>query len=205
MRRLCLVVALLAVAACTTTPAERATEIPSAMQMAALEARILELILEERARIDADAKHLATDPVLVAAARHHSRDMAEKGYFEHKGPDGQSTASYILANDATFRGLLGENIASQNYAPGAGIDVEAFAKRFVESWIESPPHRQNLAFKLYDRTGIGVAASANAIFVTQLFATDLGIPLPQTVADTVPAPTPRPASAPTPLPNPGRL
>ena len=41
--------------------------------------------------------------------------------------------------------------------------------------MKSQPHRDNLAFADYDRTGIGAAVNGDTVSVTQLFASDLGI------------------------------
>ncbi len=144
-------------------------------QMAALELRIFELVADERHKIDPHAKPLVLDSELVGVARQHSADMAAKNYFAHKGPDGQTSASLIMDEDAKFQGLLGENLAAQYFNAGYGIDVEIFAHRFVASWLASPSHKDNLAFAAYDRSGVGAALSGNTIYVTQLFATDLGL------------------------------
>ena len=81
----------------------------------------------------------------------------------------------LMDEDANFQGLIGENVAAQHFTPGTGIDVDAFAQRFVESWLASAPHKENLAFADYDRTGVGAAANGDTIYVTQLFTTDLGL------------------------------
>jgi uncharacterized protein YkwD len=145
-------------------------------QMAALELRIFELVQDERHKIDSSAKTLTLDSELIGVAREHSADMAKKNYFAHKGPDGQTSASLIMDEDAKFQGMLGENLAAQYFTVGIGIDVDVLAHRFVESWLASPSHKDNLAFAAYDRTGVGAAVSGDTIYVTQLFATDLGLP-----------------------------
>ena len=47
--------------------------------------------------------------------------------------------------------------------------------RFLDEWLKSPPHRDNLAFADYDRTGVGAAVNGDTVYVTALFATDLGL------------------------------
>lgn len=148
---------------------------PIEEQVAELEVRIFRLIQDERRKIDPEAKVLVLDSLLIGAARERARDMATKSYFAHKGPDGRVAADTLMERDPAFHGLLGENIAMQYYAKGAGIDAEAFARRFVETWLASPEHRKNLAFTHYDRTGVGAAANGEAIYVAQLFLTDLGM------------------------------
>jgi uncharacterized protein YkwD len=145
-------------------------------QMAELEARIFELVQDERHKIDPNAKPLALDSELIGVARAHSDDMAAKNYFAHKSPTGESSADLIMDKDDKWQGLLGENLAAQHFNIGYDVDIEVFAHRFVDSWLESPSHKDNLAFAAYDKTGVGAAVSGDTIYVTELFATDLGLP-----------------------------
>jgi uncharacterized protein YkwD len=147
-------------------------------QLPALESRITQLIDQERTQLDPGIKPLAVDNELVRVARQRSTDMASKNYFANKSPDGETSASLIMSEDAKFQGLLGENIAEQRYSPGAALDVNALAQSFVDTWMKSPAHKENLAFKYYNRTGVGAAASGDTIYVTELFATDLGLSAP---------------------------
>lgn len=170
--------------------------------MPALEQRIAILIADERSRLAPNARSLAIDPELSDIARHRAADMASKNYFAHMAPNGDTSASLLMAEDAHFQGLLGENMAAQHYSPGTGIDVEAFARRFVATWLGSAPHKENLSFPDYNRTGVGAAVNGDTVYVTQLFSTDLGLgphkdasppavvtPLPNAKA-AVPDPTP---------------
>jgi hypothetical protein len=129
-------------------------------QMAALEQRIAILIEEERLKLDPRAR---------------AADMAAKNYFNHTAPNGDTSATLLMAADAKFQGLLGENMAARRYNPSQGVDVDAFARSFVDSWIASPPHRENLAFADYNLTGVGAAVNGDTVYVTQLFSTDLGM------------------------------
>ena len=144
-------------------------------QMAALEQRIAVLIEEERLKLDPKARPLALDPELGSVARARAADMAAKNYFNHTAPNGDTSATLLMAADAKFQGLLGENMAARRYNPSQGVDVDAFARSFVDSWIASPPHRDNLAFADYNLTGVGAAVNGDTVYVTQLFSTDLGL------------------------------
>ncbi len=105
--------------------------------MAALEERIFEMVQDERHKIDPAAKTLSLDSELVGVARERSADMAAKNYFAHAAPNGETSASIIMDKDADFQGLLGENMAAQHYTPALGVDVESFARRFVDTWLAS--------------------------------------------------------------------
>lgn len=146
--------------------------------MAALEERIFEIVQDERHKINPGAKPLALDSELMAVARERSTDMAEKKYLAHKGPDGQTSASLIMAADEDFQGLLGENLATQRFVRQAGVDVDVFARRFVDTWLSSPQNKENLSFSNYNRGAVGAAVSGDTIYVTELFATDLGLSPP---------------------------
>jgi uncharacterized protein YkwD len=146
-----------------------------ATQMPALELRIFAMVQQQRAQIDPKAKPLQMDVELAGVARARSADMATKNYFAHTAPNGDTSATLLMAEDAKFQGLLGENIAALHYSPSTGVDVESFAQRFVASWMASKPHKDNLAFPDYDHSGVGAAVSGDIVVVTQLFSTDLGL------------------------------
>ena len=167
-----------------------------ATQMRPLEQRVFALVLDERKTLDPAAKPLVLDPILMDVARKRSADMATKGYFEDRAPDGTTSASMVMDEDAKFQGLLGVNMAAQHYTKQSGVDVEAFARRFLDTWLASQSHKQNLAFPDYNRTGVGCAINGDTVYVTQLFATDLGLPPPKeaTKKDTV-ASMPSPQAA----------
>jgi uncharacterized protein YkwD len=143
--------------------------------MPALEERIAVLIDDERERIDPRSKSLMIDPELVRIARERAADMATRHYLAHMAPNGDTSATILMAEDVHFQGLLGENMAAQHYTPAIGVNVEIFARAFVQNWLKSPSHKDNLAFPDYDRTGVGAAVNGDTVYVTQLFATDLGL------------------------------
>lgn len=178
-----MVLAAALLAACTTLTAlesaiHPAPPVDPRTQMPALEQRIYELVEAEREKIDPKAKKLVLDAELAGIARDRSDDMAAKHYMAHTAPDGETSASLIMAKDANFQGLLGENIAAQYYTKSSGIDVDTYAKRFVDTWLASKSHRDNLAFAEYDHTGVGAAVNGDTVYVTQLFSTDLGLKAP---------------------------
>ena len=142
-------------------------------QMPALESHIYAMIVNERHQLDSKARFLSLDPELVAIARQRSTDMALKKSFAADDP--HASATMLMKQDAKFQGLVGENVAAQHFTPGTGIDVAAFAKAFVGRWDASAPHKENLSFADYDRTGVGASANGDTIYVTQLFTTSLGM------------------------------
>ncbi|HEY8253072.1 MAG TPA: CAP domain-containing protein [Rhizomicrobium sp.] len=148
-------------------------------QMGALETRIAVLVEEERHRMDPKAKPLAFDAELSKVARARASDMAEKNYLAHQGPDGATSASLLMQDDAKWQGLLGENLAAQHYTRQSGVSVDEFAHRFLDEWLKSPPHRDNMGFINYDHAGVGAAVNGDTVYVAVLFSTDLGLPPPR--------------------------
>ena len=139
-------------------------------QVAAIKSRLLVLVAAEREK--AGAKSLRIDPQLEFAAQTHSNDMARKRSFDTMNPDG-NLAVNILLRDPRFGGFVAENSAAQYFSPRAGIDPDAMAQGFLQIWLASPSHRQNVIYKEFDRTGIGIAVSGDTIYAATLFATDL--------------------------------
>jgi len=144
-------------------------------QMAALEMRIAILVEEERHRLDPKARALAIDPELSKIARARASDMAAQNYLAHAAPNGDTSASLLMQQDEKWQGLLGENLAAQHYTPQLGVAVEDFARRFLDEWLKSPPHRDNMIFANYDHAGVGAAVNADTVYVTVLFSTDMGL------------------------------
>ena len=144
-------------------------------EMPALAARIAVLIEDERLKLDPKAKALQVDPELTKIAEARAKDMASKSYLAHAAPDGETSASLLMADDAKWQGLLGENLAAQHYNKESGVDVEIFAQRFLDEWMKSTPHRDNLAYAGYERTGVGAAINGDTVYVAQLFSSDLGL------------------------------
>ncbi|HEY0301526.1 MAG TPA: CAP domain-containing protein [Rhizomicrobium sp.] len=202
MRSFVAALLLLLCAACSTFEPAPPPPDPKTV-MPALEQRIAVMIAEARGRTDPKAHFLMLDPELSAIARQRAADMAEKNYVAHTAPNGDTSATLLMAEDAHFQGILGENIAAQHYQKAVGVDVEGFARRFVDTWMASAPHKENLAFPDYNKTGVGAAVNGDTVYVTQLFSTDLGLgPHPDDPVPPVITPVPSPQAGLTPRPKP---
>jgi uncharacterized protein YkwD len=178
MRRGAFALSLLLLAGCAATPKVAGPPPPPPdpkTQMAALESRIAVLVEEERGKIAGHARPLAIDPELAGIARRRAKDMAEKNYLAHAGPNGETAADILMNQDQRFQGLLGENMGAVHYWKQYGLDVDKAARSFVDQWLASPRHRDNMNFADYNLAGIGAAVNADTVYVTALFATDLGL------------------------------
>lgn len=104
------------------------------------------LAILNAARSKAGCSPLKLDSRLMAAAKIHARNMAEKDFFGHKGKDGSKPSSRAKRQGYSFH-MYAENIA-------AG---QSSAEEVARSWLASAGHRKNiLTCKLKD-TGIAVA------------------------------------------------
>jgi len=205
-----LLMAALVLAGCATPPAPGPVVPDPKTQMAALETRIAILVEEQRHRLDPKARNLAIDPELSKVARARAADMAAKNYLAHAAPNGDTSASLLMEQDAKWQGLLGENLAAQHYTSQSGVAVDVFAQRFMDEWLKSPPHRDNMIFANYDHAGVGAAVNGDTVYVAVLFSTDLGLkpPAPDGPANAVTtwdSPAAASKASPPAAPNPLRL
>lgn len=100
------------------------------------------------------------DDRAAQTARSHSQDMADRSYFDHSNPDGQSPFDRMKKNGIVYRSAA-ENIA-------AGQTSAIFAHH---GWMNSEGHRKNLLSDV-KRLGVGVAFGGPMhIYYTQNFYT----------------------------------
>jgi len=204
-------IATLLLAACAAPQPQKPAAPPDPhTQMGALETRISILVEEQRQKLDPKARPLAFDPELSKIARARASDMAAKNYLAHAAPNGDTSASLLMEQDAQWQGLLGENLAAQHYTSQSGVAVDVFAQRFMDEWLKSPPHRDNMIFANYDHAGVGAAVNGDTVYVAVLFSTDLGLkpPAPDGPANAVTtwdSPAAASKASPPAAPNPLRL
>jgi len=136
-------------------------------QLTAIEQRYVELVNSER--WDRNLGALSVNPVLVKAARNHSKEMWAKKYFDHTSP----TAGLHTPMDRYLAELgrkptwayLGENLFYCSI-----VDVE----RGHKCLMNSPKHRENILNPRYEQVGVGVFTSPDGQFwVTELFLSQI--------------------------------
>jgi len=112
---------------------------------------------------------LEYDSDLSAVARNHSRDMAENDYFSHTAPDGDSFVDrYEQAGyDCAVGG--GENIAMRGTIDEPS--ESAMASAFVDMWMNSSGHRENILRERWNAEGISVYYDTEdgEVYATQNF------------------------------------
>ena len=94
---------------------------------------------------------------LAAAARHHSSDMAKRGYFSHSSANGASFSRRI----ARFYPMGG----SRYWAVGENLlwsspDVDAAGA--IDMWVKSPAHRKIMLTAKWREVGLSAVHVASA-------------------------------------------
>lgn len=127
------------------------------------EQRFVDLVNSER--WSRGMSQLVVDPELVKTARAHSKEMADKAYFDHDSP----TPGLRTAMDRYLRvcgtrpswAYLGENLFYCSV-----VDVN----RGHDRLMKSESHRANILNPKFERVGVGIYESADGQFwVTQMF------------------------------------
>jgi len=88
---------------------------------------------------------LKFDARLQKATDDRMRDMEELEYWAHESPDGRSPFSWLRAESYDFS-FAGENLA-------CGFETNEV---LVQSWMESPGHRDNIMSPEYTECGITI-------------------------------------------------
>jgi uncharacterized protein YkwD len=122
---------------------------------AAAEARVLQLVNEERA--NAGCQPVAANSALRGLAAAFSEDMDARNFFSHTDPSGNDP--WERAKAAGITGLGGENIAMG----------QATAEAVMESWMNSPGHRANILNCDFKTLGVGVHFGSGGPWWTQDF------------------------------------
>lgn len=134
---------------------------PTERELRALEQRIHALVNEQRKR--AQLEPLAWHEAVARAARDHSKNMAERNFFDHKDPRWGDVDKRLNRFRIAWR-ACGENIfMSQGHSNPARIAVQG--------WMNSPGHRANILRQQFTHAGVGVFYRKHdqAYFITQIF------------------------------------
>lgn len=120
-----------------------------------------------RYRTDYTLETLKYSPHLSSIALQHSRDMAERDFFDHICPDGNDAGDRYRHFGHDDRSS-GENIACIYL--GQGASTREAANLVVEEWMNSKGHRENILRGRFNREGIGIYfTSEGAMYATQNF------------------------------------
>ncbi|MDQ1293473.1 MAG: hypothetical protein QG608_1354 [Actinomycetota bacterium] len=127
----------------------------------AQESEVLRLVNVERA--GSGCGPVTADGLLAQVARAHSKDMAVNKFFDHNSQDGRSPFDRMRAAGYSF------STAAENIAAG-----QQTASAVMESWMNSPGHRENILNCGLKELGVGMwkqSGSPYGIYWTQDFGT----------------------------------
>ena len=122
------------------------------------ELKVLDLVNNERAKHGLSP--LVWDEASANVARMHSKDMAQRNFFSHTNPDGQSPFDR-LKNHGISYSYAAENIAAGQETP----------ESVVTAWMNSDGHRKNILNKSMTKLGVGYYQSESGYkhYWTQCF------------------------------------
>ena len=104
-------------------------------------------------------KPLTLNKELSNVANIKSRDMIEKGYFDHTSPTYGSPFDMMKTFNISYK-AAGENIAMGQKTPS----------EVMNSWMNSSGHRANILNSTYTELGVGIQKDSNGtIYWTQMF------------------------------------
>ena len=130
---------------------------------------------------------LAWNDALSGIAAKHSRDMANRNYFDHHTPDGKSFSDryrqggysceirvrseiYTGAENIALSRLYNSTITENGVVYYSWNSVQEVALKTVDGWMNSPNHRKNILTPHWRQEGIGVEIGpGNNIYITQNF------------------------------------
>ncbi|MEQ4203816.1 CAP domain-containing protein [Actinopolymorpha sp. B17G11] len=124
------------------SPTQTEAPAPPPSKQATYENEVVRLTNVERA--EEGCGPLRADDRLRTAARGHSKDMAERGYFDHTSPEG--TTPWDRMRAAGYDAPGGENIAMGYPTPESVVDA----------WMDSRGHRENILNCRFEAIGVGV-------------------------------------------------
>ena len=153
------------------TGPENTSEIPSVntsyhpeIDGHALEMAVFERVNDEREAVGVHP--LVHSEQVRLLSRLHSKDMAEREYFEHVDPDGDGPEDRHARYDGCER--PNENLAVLNVE--SDDDVESLTNRAVDLWKESEGHNTTKLSDYYHVSGVGVHVTHEGrAYITQNF------------------------------------
>jgi uncharacterized protein YkwD len=104
--------------------------------------------LHNKQRINRGLRTFCVHPALQRAARAHSRDMIQRGYFSHDTRGGGTFEQRLRKFGYTNYSLIAENIAGGSGSYGSPDSI-------MRSWMNSPGHRSNIINGRLREIGIG--------------------------------------------------
>lgn len=157
MRRLSMLVSLVAIAALAGTPSANAATCtggdvrPALDNIAQIAETTLCLINDQRAT--AGLAPVTEQAQLTKASAAYSGLMVKEQFFAHVSPEGSELTDRLT--DVGYLGHPGSWMVGENIAWGESY--LATPAEIVKAWMNSPPHRANILNGDYEEIGLGIA------------------------------------------------
>lgn len=121
------------------------------------ESEVVRLVNAERAK--RGLQTLKENWELSRVARYKSQDMINRGYFSHTSPTYGSPFRMMESFGLRYS-AAGENIAKGQRTP----------QEVMNSWMNSPGHKNNILSATYTQIGVGLAKTKSGVsYWTQMF------------------------------------
>ena len=125
---------------------------------------MLELANQERAKVG--VAPLKLDERLNASAQEKADDMQNRGYYDHKSPDGIEGYSLVFKHMPNKCRYASENLAKVSTADGK-IGNSRFT---IDNWMRSTKgHREAILDAKYSLVGFGISKQGYDLIVVQHF------------------------------------
>lgn len=127
----------------------------------------IEQAIFTRVNIERSANGLAPlsyNNTMQTYSRIKSKDMGDRGYFDHTNPEGELITAQMQRDGVTYN-AWGENIA---YIQGNSSNA-SLADQFMTNWMNSQGHRENILSGNFTSMGVGVYKLGNTYYATQEF------------------------------------
>ena len=139
-----------------------------------VEKDLLALINEEREAEGLDPVKMDGD--LQSAARIRSRELCKTGHWDHTRPNGDSWSTVITEDVPVKFAAAGENLCMTEY-DDPSVDNAYSADFYMDRWLNSPSHYDNIIRPNFTHVGIGVYVSERG-GITKGYATTIFAELP---------------------------
>ena len=139
-----------------------------------VEKDLLALINEEREAEGLDPVKMDGD--LQSAARIRSRELCKTGHWDHTRPNGDSWSTVLTEDVPVKFAAAGENLCMTEY-DDPSVDNAYSADFYMDPWLNSPSHYDNIIRPNFTHVGIGVYVSERG-GVTKGYATTIFAELP---------------------------
>ena len=146
----------------TTEEVEKPSQSESDSYIAEIEQAIFTRVNAERT--SRGLEPLSYNNTMQKYARIKSKDMGDRGYFAHENPEGELITAQMKRDGVTYN-AWGENIA---YIQGNQSN-SSLAEQFMNNWMNSQGHRENILSSNFESIGIGVYKIGNTYYATQEF------------------------------------